>query len=457
MQSLQPKRSWLILLVVAILVTAAVTFAVAALLVSIFERKQEAKNPFMRLVEIDDNTVDPAIWGKNFPYEYDGYKRTIEMRPTRFGGSEAFPRIPTNDDPRTVVAYSRLDTDPRLKEIWAGYAFAVDFRKKRGHAYMLEDQTYTERVHNFKQPGTCLNCHASVYTIYKDLGGGDIIAGFDKLNQMTYPEARKLVSHPVSCLDCHDPGTMQLRITRPAFIEGIKTFKEAKGVKNFTLADATRQEMRSYVCAQCHVEYYFKGKEKRLVYPWSKGQKGDQILAYYDESGFADWTHELTGAPMLKAQHPEFELWGQGTHARAGVACADCHMPYNRVGSLKVSDHHVRSPLLNIAHACQTCHHVEESELRARAESLQERTMFARNLAMDALVALIAHLKDAKDKGLAAKELSQAQQYHRQAQFLIDFVEAENSNGFHAGQESLRLLAQALDYCRQGELVIAGK
>ena len=141
------------------------------------------------------------------------------------------------------------------------------------------------------------------------------------------------------------------------------------------------------------MEYYFKGPEKRLVYPWANGLKVENILAYYDKEQFKDWTHAETGAPVLKAQHPEFEMWNQGIHARSGVACADCHMPYKREGALKISDHHVRSPLLNINRACQTCHKWPEAELKARVETIQERTQNMRNLAMDALVELIGELK----------------------------------------------------------------
>src|SRR5687768_5143604 len=246
----------------------------AALLVNIFERKQEARNPFYRVVDLDEQTDDPEVWGKNFPLQYDGYRRTVDQVRTRYGGSEAVPRTPTDADPRSVVAQSRLEEDPRLKRMWAGYAFATDFREERGHAYMLEDQTYTERQRAAKQPGTCAHCHASVYLPYKKLGGGDLIQGFERMNQMSYAEARPLLTHPVSCIDCHDPQTMQLRITRPGFLEGIRALKASQGITDYDPnAQATRQEMRAYVCGQCHVEYYFKGPEKRLVYPWSKGLK----------------------------------------------------------------------------------------------------------------------------------------------------------------------------------------
>ena len=450
-------RSLTRVIVYTAIVTAVAAVAVTALLINIFERRQEARNPFYRVVELTDETEDPAVWGKNFPQQYDSYLRTVDQTRTRCGGSEAVPRTPTDADPRSVVAQSRLEEDPRLKIMWAGYAFSRDFREERGHAYMLEDQTFTERQQVTQQPGTCMHCHASVYGPYKRLGGGDLIKGFELMNQMPYFEARKLVEHPVACIDCHDPSTMQLRVTRPGFIEGIRALKAGQGVQDYDVnAMATRQEMRAYVCGQCHVEYYFKGEEKRLTYPWDKGLKADEILGYYQENGFRDWQHAESGAPVLKAQHPEFEMWNQGIHARSGVMCADCHMPYQRVGAQKISDHHVRSPLLNINRACQTCHRWSEDELRERVYTIQDRTFQVRNIAMDALVALIEDIKSAAAAGVPEAQLAAARDEQRQAQFLLDFIEAENSMGFHASQESMRILALSLDHARKGQRALKG-
>jgi len=429
-----------------------VTLIAIALLVNIFERKQEAKNPFFRVVELTDETEDPAIWGKNFPFQYDGYKRTTDQVRTRYGGSEAMPRTPTQADPRSIVSQSRLEEDPRLKTMWAGYAFSRDFREERGHAYMLSDQTYTERQQAVQQPGACIHCHGSVYVPYRKAGGGDLIKGFEHYNPLPYLEIKNDFKHPVACIDCHAPDTMALRVTRPGFIEGMRALKASQGVKDYDVnRDATRQEMRTFVCGQCHVEYYFKGTEKRLTYPWHKGLKVDNILAYYDEVGFKDWTHAESGAPVLKAQHPEFELWNQGIHARSGVACADCHMPYTRVGATKISDHHVRSPLLNINHACQTCHKWPEAELKARVEAIQDRTFRLRNLAMDALVEFIGEIKAAKAGGRTDEQLASARDFQRKAQFYLDFIEAENSMGFHAPQESARILGESIDFTRRGQ------
>jgi nitrite reductase (cytochrome c-552) len=446
-----PIRTALIVAVVAAIAAG----GIAALLINIFQRKTEGRNPFYRVVEINENTDDPKIWGKNFPAEYDGYKRTVDMVRTRYGGSEAEPRTPTNADPRSIVARSKLEQDPRLKTMWAGYAFAVDFREARGHAYMLDDQTFTDRQLVTAQPGTCLHCHASIVVPYRKLGDGDLTRGFERMNTMSYADARKLVTHPIACIDCHNPETMELRVTRPGFMEGIRALKATQGIANYDVnKDATRQEMRSYVCGQCHVEYYFKGKEKRLVYPWAKGIKVEEIQAYYDEIQQKDWIHADTGAPVLKAQHPEFEMWSQGIHARSGVACADCHMPYMREGSLKISDHHVQSPLLNINRACQTCHKFSEDELRARVEIIQDRTFKLRNMAMDALVDLIEDLKHAQTIGQNEVRLDAARRYQRLAQFRLDFVEAENSNGFHAPQEAARILGESIDFSRKGQIVL---
>ena len=409
---------------------------------------------------ITDDVTDPAEWGKVFPLHYELYKKTVDMERTKYGGSEAVPHTPTPTDPRNIVARSKVDEDIGLRTMWQGYAFGVDFREERGHAYMLEDQRLTRRQQVVAQPGACLNCHASTYVAHKKAGGGDLIKGFEKVNAMPYAEAVKLVQHPVTCLDCHDGNTMALRISRPAFIEGIRDFKASQGVRNYEVnKDATPQEMRAFVCGQCHVEYYFKGAEKRLVFPWSKGLKVENIQAYYDEIKFRDFTHRTTGAPALKAQHPEFELWSQGIHARAGVTCSDCHMPKVGYKGSTLSDHWVRSPLLNLEAACLECHRKRDPgltarEMKARVEQIQDRHWSLREHAMTALLGLINDLTAARAAGKSDAELATARYMQRRAQFYLDFVEAENSTGFHAPQEAARILGESLNYARQGQIAL---
>jgi len=467
----EPTKGALTTLVVACFVLALVVgVGVALLLTNIVERKAEARHTFNWLVPVGEETTDSSEWGKTFPSQWNGYQRTAEATRTRFGGHGGSEALPDE----------KIEKDPWLKRLFAGYAFAIDYRDRRGHAYMLADQEVTKRVTERKQPGACLHCHCSVMPAYRFAGEGDVMKGFEKVCAMPYQEAHDLVNekgerlirHPVGCVDCHDPKTMQLRVTRPAFIHGIQAFADsgqeapqltsigsyrAKKKENPNLmydvnAMATRAEMRSYVCAQCHVEYYFKGDRKTVTYPWHRGLKVDDIERYYDETDYADWTHKETGAKVLKAQHPEFELWMQGVHSRSGVSCADCHMPYTREGALKISDHWVRSPLLNVNRACQTCHHFPEEEMKARVDVIQTRNHQLMQRAAKALTEMLDAILAARTAGATDEQLKAAFALQRKGQWRLDYVAAENSMGFHAPQEAARILGEACDYFRQGQL-----
>src|SRR5262249_55013381 len=288
----RPWRRRLVYLA-TIVIVAALTVGVVWLLFNIRERKDEARERFVKVVDLDENTIDPEIWRRNFPRQYDGYIRTVDMERTKHGGNEAI---------------DKLQADARLVRLYAGYAFSKDFRERRGHAYMLKDQDATKRVVIVNQPGSCLHCHASVIPTYRKAGDGDVMEGFKKICGMDWNDARKLVDHPVSCIDCHDPETVQLRVTRPGFLNGIqqladfladtrkakedeKVAEERKppdaqdqerlkgyremlphleSLERYAKAnagtprdkrtcydvnrEATRQELRSYVCGQCHVE-----------------------------------------------------------------------------------------------------------------------------------------------------------------------------------------------------------
>ena len=202
------------------------------------------------------------------------------------------------------------------------------------------------------------------------------------------------------------------------------------------------------------MEYFFKPEGKAVTYPWAKGLKVENIIANYDEIKFSDWTHAETGAPVLKAQHPEFEMYSQGVHARAGVACADCHMPYKREGAMKVSDHWVRSPMKNMERACLVCHPYSADEMKQRVDIIQDRNKALLDRAEDALIALYDDVKAAKAQGASDSQLAAAFKFQREAQFRCDFVAAENSMGFHAPQEAARILGEAIDLARQGQLTV---
>lgn len=454
--------------IVLTLSAAMLALGITALLTDIFEKKVEQRNPYVRLVDVGEDDTDPAKWGKNWPLQYDGYRRTALPTKTRFGGHGGSEALPDE----------KIERDPWLKRMFLGYAFSIDYRDRRGHAHMLEDQEATQRLSK-PQSGSCLHCHASVMPLYRSLGDGDAMKGFEKTYTFTYQELDKKLhdtghDHPVSCVDCHDPSSMALRVSRPGFIKGIQRlaestapvpalpsidqWRESKRSQPYDPnVDATRNELRSFVCAQCHVEYYCSTKMP-LTFPWGKGLRAEDIEAFWDETKFPDgqpfydYAHKETDAHVLKAQHPEFELWNQGVHARSGVACADCHMPYAREGATKVSDHWVRSPLLNINRACQTCHRVPEAEIAARVDLIQSRNHDLLQRGGAAIVELIDGIVAAQKAGASADALTTARLMQRKAQWRLDYIAAENSMGFHAPQEAARVLAEAIDYARQGQL-----
>jgi len=470
--------------ILVVVVAAVAVVVVLWLRENIATRKDEAKQLVFRIVNLTEQTANPAEWGKNFPRQYDGYRRASERTGTKYGGGGS-----------ETLATDKLAQDPRLKTIFAGYAFSVDYRARRGHAYMLSDQRETKRVQlPFHQTGACLQCHASNATVYRKKGlengapgtledppvsvngYAQLLKGFEKIGTMPYDEATKLVEYPVACVDCHDPQSMQLRVTRPAFLMGIRTLASSNeptpqlpSIEKWRTGDraepydpnvlASRQEMRSMLCGQCHVEYYC-GPKATLFYPWNNGMKVEEIESYYNSYKFADgqrffdWKHASGGAPALKAQHPEFEMWSQGVHARSGVACADCHMPYQREGAIKISDHWVRSPLLNVANACQVCHHFTESEIKARVDIIQERNHNLLGRAEDAVVDLINAIAGAQAAGVKDDQLQTARELQRSAQWRVDFVSSENSMGFHAPQEASRILGEAIDMARKGQLEV---
>lgn len=377
------------------------------------------------LVEIAEMEADSAKWGVNFPNQWATLQKTKEnATQTTFGGS---------------VDYSKLEQDPRLVTLFGGYGFSIEYNDERGHLWSLEDVRTIKRV-NEKTPGTCYSCKSSDNPrLWAEMG----MAAYDKT---PFAELGKQIVEPIGCANCHEAGTMRLIVTNPALEEALVA--QGKDWKTFT-----RQEMRTVVCANCHVEYYFKGDGKYLTYPWEKGTKIENIAEYYAEYGFSDWTHPQSGTAMIKMQHPEFEFFtADSTHYKAGVSCADCHMPYTRDGAAKFSTHNVQSPLVNPEAACGQCH-TDVAYVVDRVAIIQAAVRQGQDHAEDALVAAIGAIeKAAAVEGADAALLDEARNLHREAQLRWDFIAAENSMGFHNPTEALRILTIATDMARQAEL-----
>ncbi len=377
------------------------------------------------IVEIAEMEPDSEQWGVNFPNQYTTLLQT-ESNQTRtvYGGSEA---------------YSKLEDDPRLVTLFAGYGFSKDYNEERGHLNSLSDVRETLRV-NETTPGTCYSCKsADNPRLWAEMG----MAEFDKT---LFMELGKEIDHAIGCANCHEANTMRLIVTNPALEEAL----EAQG-RDWTTF--TRQEMRTVVCANCHVEYYFAGEGKYLVFPWVDGMRIEEIAGYYAELEFKDWEHPQSGAPMIKMQHPEYELFtADSTHYKAGVACADCHMPYTRDGAAKFSTHNVQSPLLNAETACGACH-TDVGFVTSRVATIQQQVRETMDDTEDALVEAIQSIETAGAvANVDASLLTEARRMHREAQLRWDFIAAENSMGFHNPEEALRILAIATDLARQAQL-----
>lgn len=408
------------------------TLLVLMLLVSIFEHRQEERLKYLKLVEIPRNEPDHSKWRINFPREHDSFMKTLKTAELnkyskwgRYGGSENF---------------SKLQTHFELKRMFAGYPFSVEYTEERGHMYSFIDMFSTKRLGD-KKPGACLHCHAgAVFTVIGNMGAEKFYGSLvkDIVKQYSW-------THSITCADCHDAETMDLQVTRPGF-------KEAMQRKGVDLSKATRQEMRAYVCCQCHVEYYFRKGDNYLIYPWDRGFNIDDIEAYYDGIDFYDWVHEESKTQMLKMQHPECELWSTGIHARAKVTCADCHMPYRREGAVKITDHWVQSPLLNLNNACLICHRETEEEMRSRVFEIQDKTHALLTRSEKAILSAIDTIREAMNASVTDDALHEARKLHRKAQMRWDFISSENSMGFHSPQEAARILADSIDYARQAQI-----
>jgi len=418
---------------IMVMLVAAIVVLLGLLGVSIAERRWEAQRPALVVKPMAQWEPNSAAWGQNYPVEYESYLRTrITDTETKYGG--AYPRDYLNADPNIVI-------------LFAGYGFSADYRQARGHYYAIQDVTGTKRIKRPFNAGTCWTCKSTdVPRLMSQMGIKEFYA-------TNFHELKKEVTHPIGCQDCHDPQTMRLQITRPAL-------KEAFTAMGRDINTATHQEMRSLVCAQCHVEYYLRtdtkvGLKDYLVFPWRKGTALEDILAYYDELDFSDYVHPISGTPIIKAQHPDYELYLTGIHAFRNIACADCHMPYHSEGGVKYTDHHVQSPLLNIANSCAVCHRWSEGEIRSRVESIQTKVEKAKLAAEAALVRAHFDVAAAVQAGAAPENLGQVRKLLRRAQFRWDFIASNNGMGFHAPQESMRLLGEAASLAQEVRVEVA--
>lgn len=364
--------------------------------------------------------TDPAAFAKVYPRHYDSYLKNNDTakEPSVYGGASREDHLAAN---------------PYMRVLWDGYSFAKDYKDDRGHTYALEDVKNTGR-----NPAklNCMTCKSTqVPAAIKKYG--------DAFWSMPFKENAAQFTTSIGCPDCHDPETMELRITRPSLVEAFQ--RQGKDISK-----ATRQEMRTLVCAQCHVEYYFAKDNSKVVFPWDNGTEPEQIYAYYEKMGFSDFTNARSGTEILKAQHPEYEVFTGSVHQQAGLSCADCHMPYIKEGNVKITSHWWTSPLKHLDESCTVCHREDVAYLHERVLYTQDRTKQALDRAGAALAEAVTAIAAAAAKqDVDAAKLEKARRLHREGQWYWDFISAENSMGFHNPQKSLATLTKAIDLAHQ--------
>lgn len=426
-------RNWFLLAA-----TILVVFLLGILASSIIERRAETAYVYKPQVKINDYEPRNEVWGKNYPREYQSYMQTAETDfKSKYNGN-------------TMI--DMLEVDPRLVVLWAGYGFSKDYNQGRGHVYAVEDLRNSLRTGGPKDensgpmPSTCWSCKSP------DVPRTMNQAGIAEFYKGKWARLGGEIINPIGCADCHDPETMNLMITRPALIEAFE--RQGKDITK-----ASHQEMRSLVCAQCHVEYYFNKSKvegaQYLTFPWDNGYTAEDMEEYYDNMEFADWTHALSKAPMLKAQHPGYETYMTGVHAARGVSCADCHMPYKSEGGQKYTDHHIQSPLNNVANSCQVCHRQETTQLLKDVFERQDRIIENRDKLEELLVRAHVEAKKAWDLGATEDQMKAILQDIRHAQWRWDYAAAAHGGSFHSPVEIGRVIGTGLTIAQEGRIKLA--
>jgi nitrite reductase (cytochrome c-552) len=428
----RPWVGWFLFLLTALLAILA-----GLLNTSISERRAEALFQDQKKVEVPPFEPRNAVWGLNYPREYETYRSTADTSfLSKYNGS---------------AMIDMLEQYPALVVLWAGYGFSRDYNQSRGHYYAVTDVYNTLRTgaptgpDDGPQPSTCWTCKSpDVPRLMHEEGVTEFYMG-------KWARLGSEVVNPIGCADCHDEKTMNLQISRPALVEAFQRMGR-------DINQATHQEMRSLVCAQCHVEYYFNPKVAEgaayLTFPWDKGMTVEAMEEYYDNINFSDWKHALSRAPMIKAQHPDYEVYLTGIHARRGVSCADCHMPYTSQGGVKFTDHKIQSPLNNIANSCQVCHRESEDHLRQNVYDNMDRVIENRSILEHLLARTHVEAKYAWDLGATEEQMAAALRDIRHAQWRWDYAAASHGAAFHAPVETLRIIGSGIAIAQEARLKI---
>ncbi len=420
--------------------TIVVVFFLGLLASSITERRAEEATTCKPEVVIGEWEPRNEVWGLNYPTQYESYKDNDEGDfKSKYNGN---------------AMIDMLEVDPRLVVLWAGYGFAKDYNQGRGHTNAINDLRNTLRTggptndNDGPMPTTCWTCKSpDVPRVMNEDGLTEYYTG-------KWARLGSEIVNPIGCANCHNNETMELQISQPALVQAFE--REGKDIN-----DATHQEMRSLVCAQCHVEYYFDKKRPGaegtayLTLPWDDGMSVEDMEKYYDDRNFKDWTHKLSKAPMLKAQHPGYEVYLTGVHAERGVSCADCHMPYMSEGGKKYTDHHMQSPLNNIENSCLVCHKEKTEQILKDVYTRQDMIIENRDQLEKIIVRAHVEAKTAWELGATDVQMKDILMDIRHAQWRWDYAAASHGGSFHSPTETSRVIGTGIDVAQEGRIKLA--
>ncbi|HOT75847.1 MAG TPA: ammonia-forming cytochrome c nitrite reductase subunit c552 [Candidatus Wallbacteria bacterium] len=406
-------------------------------------------------VEVKTGTIaagefEPSKWGQLYPLEYDSWVKTREPRKSNMSKYKKG----WDDD---GVIYDKLSEFPYMALLFNGWGFGIEYNEPRGHHYMMIDQNEID-ASRVKAGGACLTCKTPYADkLARETKGAIFSASYkDAVNMI--PENHRQLG--VACIDCHDNKTMDLKVSKWTIL---------KGLENILHSGCSKEEMRNVVCAQCHVTYIIPKdadmKSTDVIFPWKGGKWGDisveTIIANIKSSpAHNEWKQAVTGFKVGFIRHPEFEFFTRNsTHFKAGASCADCHMPYKRVGANKISDHDVKSPLKENMRACLQCHAETPDWLRERVNSIQEKTVALMNrsgyaVATAAKLFELAHKEQEKGKTIEVAIYEKAKDYYLEAFYRSIFLGAENSVGFHNPPEAMRIAGDSVAYASKAEALL---
>ncbi|MBV7315054.1 ammonia-forming cytochrome c nitrite reductase [Shewanella sp. NIFS-20-20] len=382
------------------------------------------------VVLADTNPADNANYQKKFPKQYQSWLATQE----------------------SDTLTDALGGDPNLVILWAGYGFSKDYNAPRGHMYAISDVQKTLRTgapmtaDEGPMPMACWSCKSpDVPRLIEGEGEADYFTG-------KWAKGGPQIVNNIGCADCHVPGSPKLRVARP--------FAERAFVAlNTPFNEASRKQKQNMVCGQCHVEYYFEktaAQPNWVKFPWDMGTGVEQIESYYDSIAFSDWQHQLSKAPMLKAQHPGYETSLVGTHGQNGVTCTDCHMPkVTNAEGKRFTSHNIGNPFDQFEATCAQCHSQDKAFLMEQIEQKKQRV---NQLKLEAERQLVhAHFEAAAawKAGATQAQMQAALQDIRHGQWRWDFAIASHGVAAHAPEEALRILGTAINKAADARIKLA--